>query len=130
MAAAMEDDWAEPRDLQVGAGQGSGMSSTVANEPESEESLLSIELRETLDTLGLGDLSVAVRHRVLLHVGNDVARAVDWIMENGDQVFLSFEISCVDEAALFSCGDGCMRVCFTSFWRRTAGLFSWCLHCA
>lgn len=82
----MEEDGTGPEDSLSGARQDSVMSGIAGSEADADENPFSIELRETLVTLGLGDLSAAVRQRVLLHVGNDVARAVDWIMENGDQV--------------------------------------------
>lgn len=41
-------------------------------------------VRQTLETLGLecGALTAAVRERVLDHVGRDLSRAINWIMEN------------------------------------------------
>lgn len=46
-----------------------------------------VELRDTLESLGL-ELTETVRARVLSHsaVNGDVARAIDWIMENQHQL--------------------------------------------
>ena len=47
---------------------------------------LESQLAQALSTLGIGELNIDIRRQVLNQVGNDVAQAVDWIMENSDRL--------------------------------------------
>jgi len=57
-----------------------------SNTGEALDTSLESQLAQALTTLGMGELNIDIRRQVLTQVGNDVAQAVDWIMENGDRL--------------------------------------------